>query len=619
MRTRTYVRTRATTKFSWLDGFPIFYGYGAPPAGAFGARGSSTTIGLLVNKSRDKAAEKLRDGDVTDQEIRGLIVREIDDIKSKLDGLARKDLLASISFFEEGIELLYVVFDQARSRSEYRGKDTAHAACAEAILLAEGIRNLELTDLDESATRALSNAKKRFEDARREATRAFKNEALNTSDRILAMQYRVMATILETVDNPADAMAPCKVCIKEINSLSAVQKSFDVQLKKGIQALRGLFSKDERRKIISSVCRVNRVMYDVTQAVGRYEPFWMWPAVDTGNGNFDPIRDERITEVLSKHGMEHCYVTPWSFGRHASRRDGKEEYLNSPLALATNSSGQFIVADVQTDHITNTNEYNVKVFDSSGHFMNYFSLITEDCENEVVEVVRRNVHVATSLSDNFYVLIELGSAEKFEFLVYEFNYTTGLHHKFPLKEWSSGTFLFKTVDVRQKVLVAESIDGDGALVDVYETDGRFVRSFGEGLLEFIWDITAASDGRLMVTGFSGYDLPMYSEVHIFSEHGEHLNKFKLEEFRIFSKIAFHGASESIIVADMEKRDNRLYVHIYTKDGAFVRSTQIQQDSVSRLVQKIHPQGRSCFVRGVTVTTEGHIAILSDLSSEVYVV
>ena len=40
------------------------------------------TVGLLVNKGRDKAAEKLKDGDVTDEKFRGLIVREIDDIKS---------------------------------------------------------------------------------------------------------------------------------------------------------------------------------------------------------------------------------------------------------------------------------------------------------------------------------------------------------------------------------------------------------------------------------------------------------------------------------------------------------------------------------------------------------
>ena len=38
---RTDGRTDVTSKFSWLDGLTNFYGYGAPPAGAFGARGSS--------------------------------------------------------------------------------------------------------------------------------------------------------------------------------------------------------------------------------------------------------------------------------------------------------------------------------------------------------------------------------------------------------------------------------------------------------------------------------------------------------------------------------------------------------------------------------------------------
>ena len=125
------------------------------------------TIGLLVNKSRDKAAEKLKDGDVTDQQFRTLIVREIDDIKSKLDGLSRKDLLASISFFEEGIELLYEVFGEARSRSEDRA---TQEVSAEAFSVAERMGELELTDLGESAMAKLSIAKERFKDARRKAT-----------------------------------------------------------------------------------------------------------------------------------------------------------------------------------------------------------------------------------------------------------------------------------------------------------------------------------------------------------------------------------------------------------------------------------------------------------------
>ena len=53
------------------------------------------TVGLLVSKGRDMAVEKLKDGDVTDQIFRDLIVHKIDDVKSKLDGSSRKDLLGN--------------------------------------------------------------------------------------------------------------------------------------------------------------------------------------------------------------------------------------------------------------------------------------------------------------------------------------------------------------------------------------------------------------------------------------------------------------------------------------------------------------------------------------------
>ena len=243
------------------------------------------TIGLLVNKGRDKAAEKLKDGDVTDQKFRGLIVREIDDIKSQLKGLARKDLLASISFFKEGIELLYEAFGKARRRREHgtiKEEAAAGTASAEAVSLAKGMKRLELTDLDESATRALADAKDRFKDARRKATEAFANEALELSDRVLAMQYRVMSTILERVDNPEIAFAACRVCIEELHSLSAVTECFTVELKGGFWAR---FSKEERRAIISATCHVNRTIYDVILMVSfGNNPLYAndWPCVDTG-------------------------------------------------------------------------------------------------------------------------------------------------------------------------------------------------------------------------------------------------------------------------------------------------------------------------------------------------
>ena len=264
------------------------------------------TIGLLVNKGRDKAAEKLKDGDITDQKFRGLIVREIDDIKTKLDGLSRKDLLASISFFEEGIELLYEVFNRARSRSEH-GAAATQAVCDEAFSLVKAMRKLELkSDLDESATRALSDAKERFKDARRRATDAFANNALETADRILAMQYRVMATILEKVDNPEDAVAPCRKCIEELHRLSAVRECFNVELAEGFRAR---FGKDQRRKIIADVSHVNFVIYSTTLIVcfGNMK-LYNWPCVGSGEDKVDPLRDERVAEVLHKQCMEHCCV-----------------------------------------------------------------------------------------------------------------------------------------------------------------------------------------------------------------------------------------------------------------------------------------------------------------------
>ena len=535
------------------------------------------TIGLLVNKGRDKAAKRLKEGDVTEQKFRSLIVREIDDIKSKLDGLSRKDLLASISFFEEGIELLYQVFDKARSRSE-GGEKPVQAASAEAFSLADEMRNMKLTDLDESATRALSNAKKRFEDTRREATRAFKNEALTTSDRILAMEYRVMATILETIDNPADAIAPCRVCIKEINCLSAVQNSFNVELRKGIMAR---FNKDERGRIISSVCHVNRVIFDVTRAVGKEEPFWMWPTVDTEEGNIDPLRDERVVEVLRKQGMEYCFVeiASWSFGE-----EGVEEHrIENPSGMAINSKGQFI--------ITESDNSKVKMFDRRGQLMDHFNLPFHN-----VHQTRpfRVFDVAVDMNDNFYVLVSLYKLDSgYEFVVYMFNNNGGVHHEFPVKasRYKSPVMI---VDCKRKVVIAGNrfLTG-GYVVDVYENDGQFVHSFG-GLSERVKDLDLANDDRVIVLDGDSY-------VHMFSEHGDHLSKFQLT-FDLLAKrrIAFHHASEHVVVAEVGL--GHVDLQIYTKDWELVRRTQIDEEGIGELQ------------RGMKVTAEGHVALLSDRNS-----
>ena len=520
------------------------------------------SIGLLVNKGRDKAAEKLKDGDITDQKFRGLIVREIDDIKSKLDGLSRKDLLASISFFEEGIELLYDLFEKghtARSTSNHGAR--TQAACVEAFSVAKEMRKLELSGLDESAKRVLSDAKERFKDARRRATDAFANDALSTADRILAMHYRVMATILEKLDNPVDALAPCRKCIEDLHRLSAVQENFNVELTKG---LRARFGKDERRKIIADVCHLNFVIYSTTLMVcfGNKE-LSNWPCVIMGEDKVDPLRDERVAKVLRKQGMKHCCV-PWSFGQ-----EGEEEYkLKDPRGIATNSSGQFIVGDI--------NE--VKMFDSTGQFIQHFSLPNDDVETELY--IR---DVATNNKDNIYALVKCekktGSEE---FVVYEFSNTADLHHKFPV--WGGGwVTLPKLTVTSSKVLVLS-----GSSMAVYDTDGLFVGSFGlKEACDITSDITAANDGRVMVVKRDD------SSVHIFSEDGDYLDKFKLQGSYFSPTIAFHQLSGHVVIAGKKPGEPVVVVEI-TKDGEFVRSTQIHEErSITRM----------------TVTRDGRIGLL----------
>ena len=434
-------------------------------------------------------------------------------------------MLASINFFREGVELLYEAFDIIRSRSEH-GADSVQAACAEALSLTEGMRNLELTDLDQSAARKLANAKKRFERARERATDAYSNEGLTISDRILAMQYRVMATILETIDNPADAIAPCKVCVEELNGLPAVQNSFKGQrktgIKAGIKAVSGLFNKEERRKIISGVCHVNRVIYDVHTVLGKGA--LEWPTVDTGGEKVDPLRDSIVAKALRKQGMEHCCVS-WSLGQ-----EGEEEHkLKSPGGIATNSSGQFIVGE--------RGDSSVKVFDSSGKFVSHLRFPTDTKLPQICDV-------ATDMNDNIYVLTKPRGPETERAIWIKLN-TADLQHKFLLRKMDGEDWTWDKLSVSDtgKVVVLRHPRGSYA-VEMYETDGQFVCSSGKQIFNVAWDITTVSDGRVMVAESRC--------VHIFSEQGNHLNKFDLQGSYSHPKIAFHRASTRVVVAGVEK-------------------------------------------------------------------
>ena len=525
------------------------------------------TIGLLVNKGRDKLAEKLNEGDVTDQKFRGLIVREIDEIKSKLDGLARKDLLASISLFKEGIELLYEVFESARPSSEHRAITAAATVGAEQFDIAKEIKKLELSSLDESATRKLGRAKKRFEEARLEAIKAFSNEALELPDRLLAMQYRMMATILETVDNPSDALAGCRVCLDELHQVPAVKEYFKVELEEGLK-LRARFNKDGRRQMIFSVCHANRVIYDVMNMLGSVKR-WTLPYVETGKEKVDPLRNERVVKALKKQGNEHCCLL-WSFGQ-----EGEEKHkLKEPQGIATNTKGQFLVADDE--------DKTVKVFDSNGKFEFRFKPQNDDARTWLWDVV------TAGEDDRIYLLVNLAKrgAEKWELYteVPVFNKTADPQHKLPVRRRVGGGRLTVSSGKQGKILLLAD-----DFVDVHEPSGELVCCFGEGVFERATDITATCDGRVMIVD-SGDD-----SFYLFDVEGHQLGKFNIKyEGDVFFRIACHPTSDHVVLAGLERETGCLTLAIYTVNGEFVRRIQLDEEVD--------------YVNGMTVTMEGHIAV-----------
>ena len=551
----------------------------------------NTTIGWLVNKGRDMTAERLKEGDVADQKIRDLIVREVEDIKSKLDGLSRKDLLAAVDSFKTGIRYFFEAFDVKPSSQANVGITDENLSehdleeAMKTVSVAAEMGKLEKKDFNETMKNFFFQAKKRFETARNEATKASNNEALKIFDRITAIRYRVMATVLESVVETVGttgAMSPsslktalnnalpeCEECLQKLHSLPAVQDNFKVELDKAVLNVRGRYGKDERRKIISTVCQINRAIYNATRAVGR--DALVWPFVDTGEDKVDPLRDGRISKVLHKVNMEHCCVTPWSFGQ-----EGEEEHkLKRPLGIATNTKGQFLIAD--------NGDKTVKVFDSNGKFNFRFNPQTDDADTEL-----DILDVATAGEDDrIYLLVRLKKpgAEEWEKEVQVFNKTGDLQHKFPVRRGDWDRLTVTSGKQRGKILL---LTGD-VVVDIHEPSGEFVCSFGGGVFKDARDITATCDGRVMIVDH--FDHSMY----IFDVEGHHLGKFNTKyEKDAYYRIACHPTSEHVVLAGEERERGRLTLAVYTVNGEFVRRIQLDEEVD--------------YVIKITVTVEGPIAV-----------
>ena len=558
------------------------------------------TIGLIVNKGRDEAAERLKEGDVADQKLRNLIVRDLNEIHNKLDALLQRDLKSAVDFFETGLACLYKAVDTMRSSNVSLGAAKVSERNEEekveeitlpsdtdpekAIVLADGVRNMQLTELNETTRSLLSDAEESFKLAVEYTTHACNNEALSTFDRITAIRYRVMAAMLksaaETVRTAGDlkstlqkALPQCEQCLKKLNSLPAVQNSFRVELNKGRLNIRVRFGKDERIQIISTVCQVNRAIYDAMQTADKAVnvPVLKWPYVDIGEDQVDPLRDVRVLQVLESVKMAHYCITVGSF-----------DLGLMPLfwRMATNTLGQFLIADSWRT---------VHVYDNSGMFQFSFNPQTDDAKTEIQKIYDL---VTEDVSENIYLLVRLKRPwpKGWDEEVQVFNKNANLEYKFPVRYALMNRLLVSG----SKLLILSSWEAD-----VYNQNGDFVRSFEffkSGGDRVLTDCTATHDGPILIMHNKG-DYSDFFSVYVFTVEGQKIAKFKSGvgfglDFMHFSP---RSAGEHVVIAGYDGENGMIVVEIYTVDGNFVR----------RILLRDEPKLQ---FKGITVTMKEHIAV-----------
>lgn len=333
------------------------------------------SVGLLRNENRDSPAAQLKDDDDTDAKIRTIVVRELSEIISKRDGLSHNDLLSSYRSLKEGICLLIAALDKTKleqnGSSQEAGQETStrtSGAQSENLCETFGLRHA-MGQLKLILGKELESVKEIFENARKKATDAFCNEALNIEDRIFAAKLRIVSKILESLENPETAILECLAFLQDLHSLPAIREIFFVYLNGGLKSWIG---RTKRVENVKSVMMINYVLFHFNSNFSRKlteRVTWPGSKIELPRRSFNPIFDWQ--EVATKNSMGKDYSQP-------SNTITLEDKI-SVLISAVNSHGDLVA--VVTENYLRGDE--IKVFSKTGE--NKVVTLAEQTEVEVID------------------------------------------------------------------------------------------------------------------------------------------------------------------------------------------------------------------------------------------
>ena len=508
------------------------------------------TFGLLWNKVRDHTVKQLKEGDMTDEKCRQLIVRELDDIKTKLDGLARKDLLSSVDFLEEGLTFLKLLQDESTngktSYSQEQKEDISQAegstimvagsssvvneACS--LALSKEIGKLNIATGQRSAS-----AKRSFEKSNTKATEAFNNEALSTEDRIMATKLRVISRILESLEDPDAAANACQLYLKKLHCLPAVREMFSVQLSGGMKSL---FNKAKRQENVMSVIIVNFVVFDFTKKFTKMPVNVLhWPSIELNKQTCNPVMDsEGILTQMDVFGAKFPSQLITSIGTE----------IDCGFS-AVNSKGEIIgMKFVGHPNIMKITAGEVQLFcrlppevtDANGFDISSLAIDGED-----------NVYIVTKCEPTDYA---------YHYKLFVFDAKGNMKHQCPLQflDGKNDCGLRRSpiaITKDKKIIIFGLYDGH---IYVCDSSGELKHSFPtEARCATLLSIS--DENEIIVAG------PFAKFVYIHTEEGNEKKKFEVPKDHYVEDVAFNHVTKEVIIITHDDR-NEHWISSYSTTG-----------------------------------------------------
>ncbi|XP_028392542.1 uncharacterized protein LOC114517095 [Dendronephthya gigantea] len=463
----------------------------------------SVATGTVVNSVCDHVAGRLRHGDCTDEKCRQLIVRELDEIKTKIDGLARKDLQSSVCFLKDGLCLLNHAFEGAANDIEdNKPLDSSEQSEDSSFALAEHDDELrsQISAFNKALARSpqtltvrskerFTSAKLSFENAYSKATEAFNNEALSTTERILATKLRVVSRMLQCLhEDPEMAMAFCKLYLQQLHELPAVRKRFVVFFRNKVKSK---LSQRKRGENIRCVMELSYALYEYAKLFARtgLDVLGSWPIIKLRRKAINPLlMPNKVLKKMLKHGVR----SPNQF---------LFDQIDNSSCIAVNSKGEIVAKNNSGNSLevlgTDSKVLGSFCFDSEADGFEILALAT-DSDDFVYAVTRYKNKSHDLFCYKLYIFgVDLGYVEKQFYLECLTGAGEG-HHIVCLAVCPSS----------KNILVTKQ---DDAKVFVFYPNGESRNSFGLQAWNLIRDLEISARGEVAAAELVGKTVGIYTQ------------------------------------------------------------------------------------------------------------